>query len=215
MTKAKHSLFLYHYWRSSCSWRVRWALRHKGLIYQEQTIDLRIGEQYQASYLNINPSGSVPCLLVDQQVLSESTAIIEWLEENYPKDPLLPQNAWARARVREYCGIISSTQAAQNLKVLKKVSSDQKVRAAWAQDFIMQGLRAYELRLQQWGGTYSFGSQLSMADLWLIPQVYNALRFNVNMNQYPLAHAIYQRCLNLPDCDRSRPENQQGASQSP
>ncbi|MFW7377697.1 MAG: maleylacetoacetate isomerase [Oligoflexus sp.] len=209
------SMTLYHYWRSSCSWRVRWALAVKKLAYHSVPINLLANEQRQASYLQINPSGSVPCLSVQRRNLSESLAIMEWLEEQHPQPPLLPSDPWTRAQVREFCGIISSIQSVQNLKVLQYYSSQAQDRQQWARYFIEQGLQNIEKRLQMHAGSFCFGGQLSFADLFLIPQVYNAKRFTVNMQPYPLTESIYQRCLLLPECDQAAPHNQPGANQSP
>ncbi|SMF20734.1 maleylacetoacetate isomerase [Pseudobacteriovorax antillogorgiicola] len=205
-------LTLYHYWRSSCSWRVRWALELKKIPYQSVAVNLLKNEQQDPVYTQKSPAGLVPCLEFGGQYLSESIAILEWLEERYPQMPLLPRNLWDRAKVRELVGLIASdTQPIQNLKVLKFRSSDQKERAVWAKHFISEGLVAYEKAIQKTVGTYSFGGQITFADLCLIPQVYNAHRFNVDMNQLPYCEAIYQRCLKLPSCDAAAPHNQPGA----
>jgi maleylacetoacetate isomerase len=202
---------LYHYWRSSCSWRVRWALQVKNISYQSQPIDLRIGEQYQRAYLQKNPQGTVPCLEVNGRYLADSLAIIEWLEEQQPQPGLLPTDPWTRAKVREFCGLINSIQAVQNLKVLQKFSANPAQKQLWAHHFIEQGLRSVEQRLIQHAGTYCFGGQLSAADLFLIPQVYNARRFGVNMHQFPHAARIDQHCRQLHSCEQAAPHNQPGA----
>lgn len=209
------TMTLYHYWRSSCSWRVRWALELKKLAYQSVTVDLLKNEHRQASYLQINPSAAVPCLVTQGRQLSESMAIIEMLEDQYPQPPLLPSDTWGRAKVREFCSLISGIQASQNLKILQRYSADQRQRQNWAHYFIVQGLQAVEARLQRQAGTFCFGGRLTMADLFLIPQVYNAKRYGVNMHKFPIAERIYQHCLTLPECDKAAPHNQPGAPSSP
>ena len=203
---------LYHYWRSSCSWRVRWALELKQIPYQSIAVNLLKAEHKTASYLKMNPSGNVPCLEYNGQFLNESIAIIEWLDEMFPINPLLPSDRWSKAQVRELVGIIASgTQPVQNLKVLKHRSSDPKEKADWARHFISEGLKSYEARIANTTGTFSFGSQITIADLCLIPQVYNAKRFNVDMNQLPHCKRIYNTSLKLKSCDIAAPHNQPGA----
>jgi len=209
------SMTLYHYWRSSCSWRVRWALAIKKIAYKSRPVDLLKNEHKQASYLQINPTGSLPCLVSQDRQLSESMAIIEWLDEQYPQPQLLPPNSWDRAKVREFCGIINGIQASQNLKILQRLSADSVHRQDWARYFIEQGFESIEKRLEQSAGVYCFGETLTMADLFLIPQVYNAKRFAVNMPAFPLTEGIYQRCLALTECDEAAPHNQPEASKAP
>ena len=200
-------LTLHHYWRSSCSWRVRWALAIKNLEYKCEAVNLLAGEQKEAKHLTANPAGFVPALFVDGVPYGESIAIMEWLEETYPSPPLLPTSAADRLIVRQLTNIISSgTQPIQNLAVQARVSEDKSERIAWAKYWIERGLGAYETLLQQHAGTYSFGSNITMADLCLIPQVYNALRFDVAMNHFPKAQEIYDRCLELETCQAAHPD---------
>ncbi len=205
---------LYHYWRSSASWRVRWALHHKNIAYKAVAVNLLKNEQQQPAYLRINPSGTVPAIEHGGRVMSESVAILEWLEELQPTPALLPQNRDDRLLVRMLSLVVAAgIHPLQNLKILRAVSTEQREREAFAAHWIDQGLRTYEQLLQKHNcaGTYSFGGEVSMADLCLVPQVYNALRYQVNMQQYPLVHGIYQRCLQLPACDKAAPHNQPDA----
>lgn len=205
-------LKLYHYWRSSSSWRVRWALEYKGIAYDSIPVNLLQNEQRSAPYTQKSPMQNVPMLEIDGKALTESLAIMEWIEETYPKPALLPTDAMTRATVRELCQIIASDiQPIQNLKVMQYYSADPKDRERWAKHWISQGLKAVEARLNQTAGTFSVGGELTMADLCLIPQVYNALRFNVDMNQFPLCRRIYDHCLKLPHCDKAAPHNRPGA----
>lgn len=203
---------LYHYWRSSCSWRVRWALAIKNINYQDVAINLLKNEQRSPTYLKLNPSGLVPTLDIDGMQLSESLAIIEYLEDRFSNHrPLLPQNRIERAKIREVANILMTIQSVQNLRVLKKHSSDPVEQKNWAKWVIEEGLMAVEKKLQQSAGTFCFGGQVSMADLFLVPQVYNAHRFSVDMNKAPTCQRIYQYCLTTPECDKAAPHNQPGA----
>lgn len=207
-----HQVTLYHYWRSSCSWRVRWALAIKKIKYQDVAINLLKNEQRSPQYLSVNPSGLVPTLAIDGMHLSESLAIIEYLEESFPgKAALLPQDRRKRARIREFANMLMTIQSVQNLRVLKRHSNDLHERQRWAKEVIEEGLEAVEEKLRQSAGTYCFGGQVSMADLFLIPQIYNAHRFKINMNQFPICQRIYQHCLTTHECELAAPHNQPGA----
>lgn len=204
---------LFHYWRSSCSWRVRWALELKQISYKSTPVNLLKGEHREPAYLAKNPSGLVPTLKVQQSFYTESLAILEWLEEKYPQPySLLPLSPEDRVRVRELtyaiaCGI----QPIQNLKVLQYTSSDQKRRVAFARHWIEEGFRGLEVRMANTAGSFSYGSQITMADLCLVPQVYNALRFNIDMSKYPTIFQVHSNCLKTKECERAAPQNQPGA----
>lgn len=206
-------LKLSHYWRSSCSWRVRWALELKQLKYDEEIIDLKTGIQGGPGFKKKNPAGFVPSLEVPGVgVINDSIAIIEWLDESYKGVALLPSASFKRAKVRELAAIIAAgTQPLQNLFVLNTISGFGQNKLDWARMIISRGLRTYESSIQTTAGKYSMGSQVSLADLCLIPQVYNAHRFKVNMHQYPLCDRIYQNAILTPECKKAAPENQTGA----
>jgi maleylacetoacetate isomerase len=206
-------LVLYHYWRSSCSWRVRWSLAHKNIAYKSVAVDLLTTQQQSRDFLAKNPAGYVPCLEIDGTPLAESLAILEWLEEAYPEKPLMPVDPMSRAFVRQLClTIVAGTQPLQNLKAQKYFSSDEAVRRAYTQYWITQGLEIYESLINKGAaGTFSFGGQLSIADLCLIPQCYNAERFGVDLGQFPKIKGIYTKCMLLPACKKSSPDEQPGA----
>jgi maleylacetoacetate isomerase len=204
---------LYHYWRSSCSWRVRWALIHKGVAYDEVAVNLLNGEQNSADFLAQNPQGYLPALKIGSTVYSESLAMLEWIEERYPARPLLPMSPEDRMRVRQISSfIISGIQPLQNLSVLKKISSDPNEQSTWARHWISSGLTKLEKILQSSAGTYCVGSQLTFADLCLIPQIYNANRFAVDLSELPIISRINAACLLRDDCQKASPMNQPGAS---
>ncbi|WP_218110247.1 maleylacetoacetate isomerase [Oligoflexus tunisiensis] len=206
------ALTLYHYWRSSCSWRVRWALAMKGVSYESVPVNLLQGEQKSEAYLAMNPTGQVPTLKVGDRLLTESLAILEWLEETYPHEPLLPKDPWERARVRELTlMVVAGIQPVQNLKVGRFYSEDQRQREAWNQHFIEEGFDAIEKKLAGTKGPYAFGQSLTFADIALVPQVYNALRFSVEMRRFPRIEAIYTHCLKTDECEKAAPHRQPGA----
>jgi maleylacetoacetate isomerase len=207
MTK---SFELFHYWRSSCSWRVRWALNIKGIAYKSTPVNLLKGEHKSPTYLAMNPSAFVPTLMVDGSPMAESASIMEWLDETIPTPALLPQDSNSRAHVRQLMNTIQAgTQPIQNLAVQKYVSDDPVEKQKFACHWITKGFEVYEELLRRGNpGTYSFGAQITMADLCLIPQVYNANRFGVDMNLFPLIDGINKRCLATKECDDAVPENQ-------
>ena len=203
-----HDLKLYHYWRSSCSWRLRWALAAKRITYTLQHIDLLKGEHREASYLHLNPLGYVPTLLVNGTAHSDSLAIIEWLEEVCPLPQLLPTSPKERLQVRELTYIISSaTQPLQNMSVQRRYAREPAERQKYARYHIHRGFAAYEARLAALGGgTFSYGASITLADICLIPQVYNAMRFACEMSRFPRIQHVYERCLQEKNCAGSAPE---------
>ena len=201
---------LYHYWRSSCSWRIRWSLQIKGLAYKLKSVNLLKQEQRSHEYLSIVPAGQVPAFTTEQGLLVESVAILEWLEEQYPDPALLPKSPWAKAQIRALSQIIAAgTQPFQNLKVLQAISSEQSVREAFAAKWIQEGLGVFAKQRKLFGfteGPFCAGDQLTLADLCLIPQIYNAHRFKIDMGQFTELELIYQNCLQLESCKASHPD---------
>jgi maleylacetoacetate isomerase len=204
---------LYHYWRSSCSWRVRWALELKKINYTKEAVNILQGEHNKPAFLAVNPSGQVPSLAIDDGIqLGESVAIMEWLEETHPSPALLPSDPVSKARVRELVQVIcAGTQPLQNLKVLAAVSSDPAVKNAWAAQWIRNGLVNYEAKIRKTHGTYSFGGEVTMADLALVPQYYNAKRYNADVSDLPIIAKVYNNCMKLESCQKSMPESQPDA----
>jgi maleylpyruvate isomerase len=212
------TLRLYAYWRSSSSWRVRWALAHKGIPFEVVPVNLLRAAQREASFRAINPIGHIPALEVAPgRVLSESVAIVEWLEQTRPEPALYPSDPWARARVRQVCELINAgIQPLQNLVVLEKVSSDAEVKKAWARDFNERGLRALDSLLraldQELGeGTFAVGDTLTAADLFLVPQVYSARRFGVDVTPFERVLRAESAALATPHAEGARPESQPDA----
>lgn len=208
---------LYHYWRSSCSWRVRWALALKGVAYESVPVNILNGEQNAPEYLAKNPAGFLPALTVDGRTVGESLAIIEWLEERWPAPALLPKDPLDRLHVRQLAlTIAAGTQPLQNPSAIKYYLEDEKARGAAARHFVSRGLKVYEQLLGRGKvGRFSFGDSVTLADLCLIPQVYNAKRFDVDLAGTPQVARIYEACLKTDACERASPPNQPGATPNP
>jgi len=209
------NLTLYHYWRSSCSWRVRWALALKGVPYTSVPVNILTEEHRSPAYLAKNPAGFLPSLEIDGRPYGESLALIEWIDETWPEPPLKPEDPLARLHVRQLAlTIVAGTQPLQNPAVLKHVLPlDEAARKTAAQHWIKRGLGIYEALLAGGRpGRYSWADRVTLADLCLIPQVYNALRFDVDLGPYPVVRGIYERCLKTPECDQAAPHTQPGAS---
>lgn len=181
---------LHGYFRSSASYRVRIALNLKALSVDHVSYHLRKGEQLNPAYLALNPQGFVPTLLTDGHVaLAQSLAIIEWLNEKFPEPPLLPKNPDRRAQVRAFSMVLAcDTHPVQNLRVLEKLRklglSEQKV-IEWAAQANREGLAACQILAGREGGPFCYGSTPTLADLCLVPQLANARRFGVDVNQFP------------------------------
>jgi len=180
---------LHGYFRSSASYRVRIALNLKGLSAEALSHHLRKGEQRAPAYLAINPQGFVPTLEADGINLTQSLAIIEWLEETHPLPPLLPKDSLARAKVRAFAQVLAcDTHPIQNLKVLARLRelglAEEQVTgwAAWAN---REGLAACEKLIASQPGPFCFGDAPTIADLCLVPQLANARRFGVDVSAFP------------------------------
>ncbi|KAJ2162167.1 Glutathione S-transferase zeta-1 [Coemansia sp. RSA 552] len=182
---------LYSYYRSSSAARVRIALSYKGIGYETRPINLVKNEQQAQAYLDQNPGGLVPFIVIDGHAFGQSVAILEYLEETRPEKPLLPKDPVLRARVRSIVGAIcSDIQPLQNLRVLKTLPEDQ--RAEHACRVITQGFAAIEKMLAQAPGRFCVGDEVTLADCCLIPQVINAQRFGVDLARFPRIQAVDQ-----------------------
>ncbi|MEW6056810.1 MAG: maleylacetoacetate isomerase [Bdellovibrionota bacterium] len=201
-------LVLYHYWRSSSSWRVRWALECKKLKPQFVHVDLLSGEVDREPHLSRNPMGQVPVLKVDGRHLVESVAIVEWLEEVVPEPLLYKGDAFSRAHIRALCELINAgTQPIQNLNVMDRYSEDPGKRKEWSQFFIRRGLNAFQRLATTRAGTFSVGDSITAADLFLVPQCYNALRFEIDLSEFPLIRRIYENASATTEAKLSAPDN--------
>lgn len=209
-------MVLHGYWRSSAAYRVRLALNLKRLSYQQVSHHLREGEQRKPEFLARNPQGLVPVLeLSDGTLLTQSLAIIEYLEETHPAAPLLPTEAAARARVRSIAlAIVCDLHPLNNLRVLNflgtRYRQDDEGKTAWYQHWVNCELGALEDRLSRDPATGKFchGDAVSLADVCLIPQLYNARRWNCDVSAYQTLLRIEASCLSLEAFSKAVPERQ-------
>ncbi len=201
---------LYHYWRSSSSWRVRWALTYKGLTFDAIAVNLLDGSSESEEHLKRNPLGYVPVLQSQNKYLIESVAIIEWLEELYPAPALFPKDPFDRAKMRALVEIINSgTQPIQNLSVVDRHSKNEAERKSWMQHFTFNGLQAYNKLIQDEVGPWSMGQTMTAADLFLVPQMYNAQRQEVDTSAFKRLNQIYAHALQSPACAQTHPDKYQ------
>ncbi|KDO53856.1 hypothetical protein CISIN_1g0277371mg [Citrus sinensis] len=193
-------LKLFSYWRSSCSHRVRIGLNLKGLEYEYKAVNLVKGEQFSPDFLKINPIGYVPALVDGDFVVSDSFAILMYLEEKYPQPPLLPSDLKRKAiNYQKY--------------IEEKAGADE--RDIWAKTHIGKGFAALEKLLKDYAGKYATGDEVFLADLYLAPQLYAAVnRFNLDMTQFPLLLRLHEAYSKLPAFQNAAPEKQPDAPSS-
>ena len=211
---------LYTFFRSSASYRVRIALNLKGLAYEQAPIHLRRGggEQLSPPYRAINPQALVPALEDDGRILTQSLAIIEYLDEKHPKPPLLPSDPADKALVRSMAMVIAcEVHPIQNLRVLNHVKkeygqTDEQVNR-WAQHWIDLGLSALEQMIGAGAqrGKFCFGDSPTLADICLVPQLGNARRYGCDLSKYPIILNIEKNCMALPAFANAAPEKQPDA----
>jgi maleylacetoacetate isomerase len=208
---------LYTYFRSSAAYRVRIACNLKGIGYEPIAIHLTKdgGHQHSADFRAINPHGRVPALALDSgDVLTQSLAIIEYLNETHSQPPLLPDDPVKRARVRAFSLVIACDIHPLNnliaLQYLRRTLKHEQAEVdAWYHHWVLQGFETLEATAQP--GPYTFGEAVTLADVCLVPQMYNARRLKVPLDKFPKLAAIDAACLSLPAFDRARPENQPDA----
>lgn len=208
---------LYTYFRSSAAYRVRIALNLKGLSYEPMPVHLTKdgGRHKTAEFQAINPNMRVPALALSTgEVLTQSIAIVEYLDEVYPDPPLLPVDAIERAQVRAIAQLIAcDIHPLNNLVALNYLKGplkhDQATADEWYRHWVASGFQALEQMLRP--GPYSFGPHVTLADLCLVPQVFNARRFKVDLAPFPKIAAVDAACMKLPAFERAKPENQPDA----
>ena len=208
---------LYDYWRSSSAYWVRIALRLKGIDYSQVPVNLRQGVQRTLDYLARNQQGVVPALDTGEVTLTQSLAIIEWLDELQPEPPLLPATPDARALVPSLAlHVACEIHPLNNLRVLQylenRLGLEERDVNAWYRHWIAEGLTSLERRLAATSGTYCFGDTVNLADLCLVPQVYNARRYSCDLMPFPTIVRIDAACLKLPAFAEARPERQPDAA---
>ena len=210
---------LYTFFRGSSPFRVRIALNLKGLAYDSASVHLAKGEQRKPPYAAINPQSLVPALVLDDgQVLTQSLSIIEYLDETHPQPPLLPKDALGRARVRMLALIVACEihplNNARTLAHLRKAMSQTEDQVnAWYRHWVADGLAKVEASLNHFPGTGRFchGDSPTMADCCLVPQVFNAKRFECDTKPYPTVMRIFDECMKLEAFDRAQPAKQPDA----
>lgn len=209
-------LKLYNYYRSSTSYRARIALHLKKLDFEYKPIHLlnNGGEQHSAEYRALNPVGGVPTLVHEDKVISQSFAIIEYLDDAFPQTyRLLPQDPYLKAKVRQVCeNINADIHPLQNLKLMqyleKKHGYTQEQKDEWCQKWIHEGLSATEKILAATTRTYAFADQITAADLFIVPQIFSSLRFKVDISKYPTLSKINDNCLKLEAFQKAHPGKQ-------
>ncbi len=206
---------LYGYWRSSAAYRVRIALNLKGILFDSESVHLvsNGGEQHQAKYSRINPNQLVPSLVDGDLILHQSLAIIDYLDANYSGLSLYPDDPRARAKVQALAlDIVCEIHPLNNLRVQQYLSAEMKLSAqaksAWINHWMSTGFKAIEKQLVKSAGCYCFQDQLTVADICLVAQVYNAHRFELDMSPYPYINRVVKNCNQLEAFQRALPENQ-------
>jgi len=205
---------LYTYFRSSAAYRVRIALNLKGVPYESLAVNLLKGEQQGEGYTAINPQGRVPALDTGDAVLIQSPAILEYLDEVHPEPPLLPVGALNRARVRAVASIVGcDIHPLNNLCVLRylknKLGQEQSAIDEWYAHWIRQGFEVIEDMIEP--GPFAFGSRVTLADVYLVPQIFNARRFNVPLDAFPRIAAVEAACAAHKAFQDAAPERQPDA----
>lgn len=211
---------LYTFFRSSTSYRLRIALAWKKLPYEPVYTSLPGMKHKDPAYLKLNPQGLVPALVSDEgKVYTQSMAMIEWLDERYPEPPLMPKGREDKWYVRAVSQIIGcEMHPLNNVRVLKYLKSaygldDGKVNGDWYPHWVAEGFQGLEgfLQSERRSGAYCLGDQVTMADICLVPQVFNAQRFNCDLKPYPATMAIFERCMKLPAFSDTQPSRQADA----
>ncbi|OYW29570.1 MAG: maleylacetoacetate isomerase [Caulobacter sp. 12-67-6] len=211
-------LTLHSAWRASAPYRVRIGLNLKGLDYAIQPVDLVSSQHHGEAYRALNGQALVPTLDVDGRPLTQSLAILEWLDETVPQPRLLPADPFDRATVRAMAEIVAcDIHPVNNLRILRALTGlgvDQDGRDAWAQRWIVDGFTALEPMVARHGKGYAFGAEPGLADCCLVPQVYNAARFHVDMTPFPAISAVVARALEHPAIAAAHPNLQPDAQKA-
>ena len=208
-------LVLHSAWRSSAAYRVRIGLNLKGLAYEIAPVNLVSSQHLAPAYAALNPQRLLPALEVDGKVLTQSLAILEWLDETVPGYPLLPEDPYDRAVVRAMAQIIASDiHPVNNLRVLRALTDlgvAEPDREAWIRRWITDGFTALEQMIVEHGQGYAFGSEPTLADCVLLPQVYNAERFKTDLTPFPNIVAIARHLAQIPPFAAAHPNTQPDA----
>ncbi|CAG4924528.1 unnamed protein product [Colias eurytheme] len=208
----KTPTILYGFWLSSCTWRVRAALHLKKIPYEERSVDIvqkqaHLSEQFRA----IHPSQKVPALIIDDDTIVESMAIINYLEDTRPTPTLTPPTPLLKARMQEICEtVVSGIQPLQNIGLKSYFDSEDKYKA-FTKHWTKRGLQSLEKLLQNSAGSFCIGDQLTKADLCLVPQVFNAVtRHELELGEYPILSKLYEKLLKEETFEETHPNNVRG-----
>jgi maleylacetoacetate isomerase len=211
-------MILHDFWRSSAAYRVRIALHLKNITFEQASHSLLRGEQRTAEFLTINPQGLVPALQSGSDIVTQSLAIIEYLDEVHPAQPLLPSAPADRATVRAMAlSVACDIHPLNNLRVLNSLRSDfsatDEAVTRWIRHWIGLGFEALEVQVKRWSndGHFCFGERATLADACLVPQMYNARRFGCDLSPYPTLVGIDAHCLSLTPFIKAAPESQPDA----
>ena len=209
---------LYGYWRSSAAYRVRIALHLKSLPFESIPVHLvkNGGEQHSDEYISLNATHLVPTLIDDDVVLNQSLAILDYLDTKYADVSLYPTKLEEKAQVQAMAlDIACEVHPLNNLRVQQYLASELAVndddKLAWSHHWMALGFSALEKKLQEYSGTYCFGDEVTMADICLVPQVYNANRFGLDMQDFPNIVRVVENCNKLSAFELAKPENQSDA----
>lgn len=210
---------LYSFFRSSTSFRLRIALNLKGLEHEYHPVNLPGAEHHGPDFLKVNPQGLVPALVDGDTVVTQSMAMIEYLNETHPTPPLLPEGAQRRAYVRALSQVIGcEMHPLNNVRVLKYVTDtlghDKDTLQAWYEHWIAEGFEGFESLLHKhpYHGKFCDGDTVTMADICLVPQVFNAQRFHCRLDDYPTTMRIFDACMELDAFQRAEPDRQPDAA---
>ncbi|MDO9431346.1 MAG: maleylacetoacetate isomerase [Phenylobacterium sp.] len=206
---------LHSAWRATAPYRVRIGLALKGVAYDYAAVNLLAGQQREPAYRAVNPQGLTPALDIGGQVLTQSLAILEWLEETYPDPAILPEAPLDRATVRSIAGVIAcDIHPLNNTRVgraLSKMGIDQAGILAWTQGWIIDGFTALEPVIAKHGQGFAFGDRPTIADCCLVPQVYSARRFEVDLTPFPAIRAAADHAAQHPAFAAAHPDKQPDA----
>ena len=211
---------IFGYFRSSAAFRLRIAMNFKGLSYDYNLVNLQSGDHLSDDFKRINPQGRVPAIDIEGNILTQSLAIIEYLDEVYPAPPLLPSDPLGKAKVRGIAGLIAcDIHPLNNLAVLNylrdQLTAEEEARLAWYRHWVKEGFDGLELILgaNVETGQFCFGDTPTVADICLVPQVVNAKRFNCNLARYPKILRIFEECMSLSQFADADPMNQPEAAE--
>ncbi|SFC00183.1 maleylacetoacetate isomerase [Pseudoalteromonas denitrificans] len=207
---------LYTYFRSSAAYRVRIALNLKGLKHELVPVNLLESAQNSKDYLDVNPQGLLPALATEKGNIGQSLAILEWLEAEFPDTSILPGDHWHQAQIRNLSyAVACDIHPIDNLRILKYLSNELKIsddaKTTWYKHWVEVGFEKIEAMLEMselYNGNFCCGDTPTLADINLVPQVFNALRFKVDMSAYPKIAAVYEKCNELQAFIDAAPQNQ-------